>query len=163
MPTLIFLENAMRTFSLFLILGALVLVGCGPTVPPIVPVSGTLTNKAGAPVKNAIVRVVSTSDELDAKYVATGTTDDEGKFTLSLQGDSQEGCCTGENKVQIMEGSEPDEVRQAYLGGDPRSVDRYRQSLGPRPADVYSRLTTTPLTITVTADQQEYPLTIDTK
>lgn len=79
----------------------MILVGCGPSGPPIAPTTGTVKYK-GQPVSGATVTFVLASDPA---AVATGTTDAEGKFSLKT-GD-RDGAPIGKNNISIMKASNP--------------------------------------------------------
>jgi hypothetical protein len=80
--------------GLSVMLGLALIVGCGDSNPKTVLVSGKVTYK-GAPLTN--VSVVYTPDK---GRLAQGTTDGEGKYTLSTF-KSKDGALPGEHKVTI--------------------------------------------------------------
>ena len=130
---------------------AVVLAGCGKPPPPqIVEVEGVVRLE-GKPLKNVAVRFVPVADDA-TEYVASGVTDEAGRFRLTCKG--QTGACAGQNRVLVMEADIPrrlqDEKAQAELA-------KYFQSLGGRPIPPkYANLVESPLTADVKADQKVY-------
>jgi hypothetical protein len=125
--------------------------GCGKAPPPpIVEVEGVVC-LGGKPLNKAQVRFIPLIDH-GPEYVATGVTDEAGRFKLTCNG--QAGACACENRVLVMEADIParlqDEKAQLELA-------RYFRSLGGRPIPPrYGSLTDSPLTVNVKADQKEY-------
>jgi hypothetical protein len=134
---------------------ALLVPGCGkPKPPPIVEVAGVV-RLDGKPLKNVVVRFVPVND-FGPDYLASGVTDESGRFTLMCNG--QSGACAGENRVTVSEADIPARLKGEDLKTQ-AELARYLQSLGGRPLPPqYSNLAQTPLTVTVTADQREYVL-----
>jgi hypothetical protein len=133
---------------------ALVLVGCSPAPPQIVPVSGTVTLD-GKPLPNAEVRFIPTRDGLDGNMVGIGVTDDDGKYTLRLPGKTESGCCACECKITITEGPIPDDLR----GNDQMAATNFLKNLKNRPIPKsFTRMADTPLVVTVTPEQTDYPI-----
>jgi hypothetical protein len=99
----------MRTAICCLFLTAFVLTGCGSDVPQrelnLVPVSGTVLLDS-KPLEGAIVSFVPLPGTADAEY-ATGTTNAEGKYTLSVNAVG-EGAVPGEYRVVISKFAQPD-------------------------------------------------------
>lgn len=84
------------------VLGWIVAVGCGPAVPPIIPidtasVTGTATYE-GQPLED--YRVYFFCEAAAAKEPATGRVDKDGKFTLSVR-NPNDGAMIGTNKVWL--------------------------------------------------------------
>lgn len=137
------------------------MVGCGDSTPAIVPASGVVTLNE-KPLAGADVRFVPMAPGLDGNFVASGITDENGAFTLTLQGKSESGCCASTCKVLIEEAPLPAEVRAAYVSDDQKVIQRYEKSLKNRPIpEMYSKLKTTPLKIDVSADQTQYDLQLE--
>ena len=91
------------------------LLGCGPSGPTMVPVSGVVTLD-GVPVEGA--NVIFTS--MEGGKMADGRTDAQGKFTLTTQDqESTPGVLEGEHFVTV-DGSR---VVNAKVGEDGTSVD----------------------------------------
>ncbi len=114
----------------------------------------------GKPLRHASVRFIPLTKGLDGNYVAKGLTDDEGRYTLTTagKGDNGSGACACECKVLVKEGPLPDELVELGQRGF-RQIAAYRKSLGNRPIPRrYSTIGKTPLTLTVTPDQTDYPL-----
>jgi hypothetical protein len=136
---------------------ALVLIGCGPAPPQIVPVSGTVTLD-GKPLPNAEIRFIPTRPGLDGNMVGIGVTDDDGKYTLRLPGKTESGCCACECKITVTEGPIPDNLRE---GDDQMAATNYLKNLKNRPIPkAFTRMADTPLSVTVKPDQTDYPIEI---
>lgn len=137
------------------------LVGCGDSKPPVVLASGVVTLNE-KPLANADVRFVPMAPGLDGNSVASGITDENGAFTLSLQGKSTPGCYACQCKVIVEESPLPAEVRDAYASDDQKVIRQYKKSLKNRPIpEVYSKLKTTPLIIDVSAEQTQYDIQLE--
>jgi hypothetical protein len=130
--------------------------GCAPTLPPIVPVSGTvyLDNQ---PLPYARVEFVPDLEHFGAESNSFAVTDDQGRFTLTCVLGQQPGAVTGKHKVLVLEHT-PDEMR----GMDGRAQQRlaeYTTKLKNRPIpDNYGIVSQTPLTVEVKEGQQVYDL-----
>ena len=133
-------------------LAAALIASCGKPAPPPIVEAGGLVRLDGKPLKKAAVRFVPTT-EYGAEYYAVGVTDDDGHFQLTCHG--QPGACACENRVLVTESDIP-----AKLQGEDAQLElqKYLRSLGPRPPQKYANLTTSPLTVTVTADRKVYNL-----
>ena len=83
----------MLRFSVILLVPILI-AGCGPGGPTIAPVSGVVTLD-GKPVEGAAVGFVAVGDG----PVANGTTDAEGRYTLTCL--NQSGAVVGDYKVVV--------------------------------------------------------------
>jgi hypothetical protein len=128
-----------------------VLAGCGKPPPPqIVEVEGVV-RLDGKPLKKAVVRFVPVADDA-SEYMASGETDEQGRFRLTCKG--QAGACAGENRVLVMEGDIPRRLQ----GEDAQAeLHKYLRSLGERPIPAkYGNLAESPLTANVKADQKVY-------
>src|SRR5262245_47813861 len=133
-----------------LLAAAVLLGGCGKAPPPpIVPVEGTLLLN-GAPLPRAQVRFVPMI-EYGTEFIATAVTDDQGRFTLTCNG--QPGACAIENHVVVA-----DEIPERLTGENAqRELAEYRRSLKNRPIPPkYATLGESPLRVAVKADQKEY-------
>ena len=131
------------------------LAGCAPTRPAIVPVVGVLLLD-GQPVPHAEVQFVPMERGLGAEAIASGTTDEKGRFTLTCMG--QTGACAGENRVIVTEAAPPERTRGASASAQAEMGRFYAELKNrPIPAD-YANAARTPLSIQVTADQGEYRL-----
>jgi hypothetical protein len=131
-------------------LTAALFAGCGkPTPPPIVEAGGVIRLN-GKPLKKAAIRLLPTT-EYGAEYYATGVTDDQGRYKLTCHG--QSGACACENRVIVVESDIPPKL----LGEEAQlELQKYLRSLGPRPPPRYADLTSSPLSVTVSADRAEY-------
>jgi hypothetical protein len=91
----------MRPLSLLALLLPL-LAGCGGGPYKTAPVSGRVTVK-GKPLANAAVlfQPVATAGNIEPGPGSTGTTDAEGRYTLSLVGKDSKGAVVGKHKVQV--------------------------------------------------------------
>lgn len=149
----------LRQFSLCV--GIVTLVGCGNAPPEIVPISGSVT-LGGKPLSKAEVQFLPLAEGLDGSYIATGVTDEEGKFSLSLRGDKGAGCVACSCKVMIKEAPMPEEVRAAYNTKRHGMYLKYQSSLKNRPIpEKYTSLRQTPLKYDVSAEQSDYVIEID--
>lgn len=142
-----------RTSVFCLLWVPLLLVGCGKeSPPPIVPVNGVIT-LGGQPLPKAQVRFIPQIG-FGANFIATGVSDDAGRFTLRCNG--QDGACATENVVVVSEADIP-----AKLQGEnaQRELGVYLRSLKNRPIPQrYSSPVSSELHLNVSADQKEYNL-----
>jgi len=123
--------------------------------PAIVPVEGVLLLN-GEPVPHAEVQFVPMERGLGAESIATGTTDDQGRFTLSCQG--QIGACACENRVTVVDAAPPERARGSSPVAQSEMARHYRERKNrPIPVD-YANVARTPLLVTVRADQGAYRL-----
>lgn len=132
---------------------ALLSGGCGKDAPPpIVPVSGSVLLN-GEPLSAAQVRFIPQID-VGAEYIATGVTDDQGRFTLQCNG--QPGACATENAVTVSEADIPPQLQ----GEDAqRELAVYLRSLKNRPIPQdYASPASTPLHATVSEERPDYQL-----
>ncbi len=131
-------------------------------MPPSVPVSVIVTTKAGEPINYLNVRFVPMTEGLDGNFIATGLTDDSGMCELKMPGKLESGVSVGEHKVQILDSSISADAREAYMAGDSSVAERESKLRKHRPInDKYSRLSTTPLKFTVSADQPTIEIVLD--
>ena len=118
--------------SLVLILGfgcAVLLPGCSKKFPPVVPTEGTVTLD-GKPLPNATVTFIPLLNDYGAESSSIGTTDEQGRFTLTCQFNNQPGAAVGEHVVVITDPPLPANLRRVQ---DPSEADAYRAKLGNRP------------------------------
>ena len=131
--------------------------GCGPSVPDIFQASGTCTID-GKPLPNAIVKFIPIADGLNGSHVASGKTDEQGNFVLSLR--SQPGVYGCYNKVIIQDIEAPAEAR----GMDEESSGNWRAfkaSLANRPIPKdFRNLASTPLSFEISSDSSDYKIEI---
>ena len=116
------------------------------------PLKGVVTVN-GTPLPNAQVRLIPVIG-YGADYIATATTDDNGRFTLQCHG--QPGACATENTIVVTEADIPaqyhGESRQTELAG-------YLRSLKNRPIPpAYASPVSTPLKVTVSEGQPDLNL-----
>lgn len=146
------------TQAVVVLAAALIMVGCGTAPPPIVPVSGVVMLD-GKPLPSVEVKFIPTVPGLDGNMIGTGVTDDDGKFTLRLPGQTESGCCACACKITINEGPMPDEVRN---GQDQMAAKTYLEGLKNRPIPKrWKRMADTDLSVVVTTDQSDYPITLN--
>jgi len=151
-------QGSRSGFLLILIVSLACASGCKKPVPAFVPVSGTVTIN-GTPLAHAEVRFVPLVEDLDANFICSAITGDDGSYTLMPPGKSEPGGCACKSKVLISEGGAPDEAYTAYMKGDPGPMERFNKSLKNRPIPTnYGRMSSSPLLITVTPEQQVYDL-----
>lgn len=138
-----------HSFCFGAILCLVTAIGCGPSIPPIVPVSGRIT-VGGKPLPNVEVKFIPMQTGLDGNTIASGVTDADGKYSVRLPGSDKDGACACETKVTITEGPIPDEVRN---GEDSQmAATEFLRNLANRPIPTaYNRVADTPLTIVVEA------------
>jgi hypothetical protein len=134
-------------------LALVAVAGCGTRPPAIVPVAGVVLIN-GAPVPNVRVQFIPQIENA-RDYLAQGTTDSKGQFTLTCQ--DQEGACATENIVVLSE-----DIPEQLTRSDDKSraaFHQYMQNLKNRPIPPqYLTAAESPLRITVSADRQEYKI-----
>jgi len=131
----------------------LIAPGCAQARPAIVPVEGVLLldNK---PVPHAEVQFVPMERGLGAEYIAVGTTDEQGRFTLLCNGRS--GACACENRVLIADAAPPESAR-GMTSASQTEMSRFYARLKNRPIPPhYATAARTPLAVVVIAEQGEY-------
>ena len=126
--------------------------GCGKeSPPPIVPAQGVVFVN-GAPLPKAQVRFIP-QIKLGPEYIATGVTDEQGKFTLQCNG--QPGACASETIVTVAEADIPPQLQGENAQ---RELAVYIRSLKNRPIPPNYATPLTPLHLTVTEGQADYKL-----
>lgn len=125
--------------------------GCGEEPPPpIVPAKGVVLLN-GAPLPQAQVRFIP-QIEYGADYIASGVTDDRGRFTLQCNG--QPGACASANIVLIGEADIPQHLQSENAQ---RELAKYLSSLKNRPIPPqYASLVSTPLHEAVSEGNAEF-------
>jgi hypothetical protein len=143
----------MRSFLAALAAVALC-AGCGGKAPPPPIVeAGGVVRLNGKPLNKAQVRFIPLID-YGAEYVASGVTDEAGRFQLTCNG--RPGACACENRVLVIEADIPPRLQGE---GAQLELAEYFRSLGGRPIPMkYGDLTQSPLAVTVKPDQKDYPL-----
>jgi hypothetical protein len=106
------------------------------------------------PLAHAEVQFVPMERGLGAEYIAAGTTDEQGRFTLQCNG--QPGACACENRVLVVDASPPESARGQSAAAQ-AEMSRFYSGLKNRPIPVdYSTAARSPLAVTVSSDQGEY-------
>jgi hypothetical protein len=137
-------------------LAATLPAGCGKAPPLIVQAEGVV--RLGGKALNKARVVFIPQGEAGREYVASGMTDDAGRYQLTCHG--RPGACAGENQVLILESDNPPELRGEAQEVQAKLV-KYRQSLGNRPIPgKYGTVVRSPLRATVTAERTEYDFEI---
>ena len=132
------------------------LVGCAPAKPEIVPLTVIVKTAKGQPINNVQVKFVPQIEGLDGNAIAVGVTDDQGSCQPMLRGSEDPGCYACLHKIEVSEGPLPDDIRAAYTSDGGASGKAFQQSLKHRPIPKdYTRLNTTPLSYTPSADNSE--------
>jgi hypothetical protein len=127
--------------------------GCAQSRPAIVPVEGVLLLD-GQPVPHAEIQFVPMERGLGAEYIAAGTTDAEGRFTLLCNG--QAGACACENRVVVADASPPESAR-GQSSASQVEMTRFYAGLKNRPIPVaYTSAGRTPVTVAVNGERGEY-------
>ena len=140
-----------RSLTVLLMFLGLLSVGCAPSVPEVVSATGTVTIN-GEPLPNALVSFTPTAEGLDGNHKCTGTTDDQGNFTLKNYA-GVAGAYACKNIVTIVDGKAPKEAR-SMDDGSAEIWNEYKASLKNRPIPKeYKSIGQTPLNIEVTTDQ----------
>jgi hypothetical protein len=127
--------------------------GCAPSRPAIVPVEGVLLldNK---PLPHAEVQFVPMERGLGAEFIAVGTTDDQGRFTLVCNG--RPGACACENRVLVADSSPPESAR-GMTSASQTEMGRFYARLKNRPIPAhYATAAHSPVAVVVSAEQGEY-------
>jgi hypothetical protein len=102
--------NILRPFPLLLLLTTCCLSGSGCGGEKVVSVTGTVTHK-GRPVAGMIVSFVP-QKETDSG-VSTGTTDENGRYKLTVFKTGQRGAVAGTHKVWVSLPRQPEVVEKA--------------------------------------------------
>ena len=133
----------MYRFILLLLVLA-VFSGCGPGGPVIAPVSGVVTLD-GKPVEGAAVGFVAVGDG----PVANGTTDAEGRYTLTCM--NQSGAVVGEYRVIVSKMVDHGIRADSTVGPGGSKIQWFTPMR-------YARIETTDLKATVENGKNEIPL-----
>lgn len=104
----------------FLILPLIVLVGCGKTEVPFVPVSGILKDVDGQPMADIKVTFMPDVREGNRGPSSTAETDSAGKFTLRSVDNKREGAVAGKHRVTLIDMKE----ERPAQGEEPRETSR---------------------------------------
>ncbi len=118
--------------SLVLTLGfgcALLSTGCSKRFPPVVPTEGTVTLN-GKPLPNATITFIPLQTDFGAEAYSSGTTDEQGRFTLTCQFNNQPGAPVGQHVVVVTDPPLPENLRRSQ---NDREIDAQRAKLGNRP------------------------------
>ncbi len=136
---------------------SVVLCGCGRSIPEVVQAGGVVKID-GEPLPRAVVSFVPMAEGLDGSHIATGISDENGRFTLSFFSGS--GVYAGLNKVTIRDESAPEGGR-AMTDEGARIRQEHKQKLSNRPIpSEYLSVGQTPLSFEVTPDKKEYVIDI---
>jgi hypothetical protein len=115
----------------------------------------------GQPLKKVRLRFIPQA-AFAQEYIASGVSDDAGKFTLTCHG--QPGVAIGDNVVIVEESEVPEHLKlsNGRLSDTERfELSKYYDSLGGRPLPRrYSNLASSPLIVNVTADEKMYKLSL---
>jgi hypothetical protein len=136
----------------------LFLAGCGGRQPPAVTeVEGVLLLD-GRPLPSAQLEFLPEQEGLGPEWIATGLTDKDGRFQLSLSFQQKPGAAVGSHRVVVRDAPPPADAR----GQDERSQERlnkYLDGLANRPIPaVYKAAGTTTARVEVKADQKAYEI-----
>jgi hypothetical protein len=145
-----------RPFALCLAL-ALLACGCGEPPPRLTEVEGTvlLNDK---PLPQALVRFVPDTSGPGASLVATGVTDEQGRFRLTCDVKNEPGASIGKNRVVITDAPAPQGTR-GMSGKAQEAASKYLASLKNRPIpEVYTTAVKTPVVIEVKPEQKDYTI-----
>ena len=139
------------------------LAGCGPSVPPNLPVTVVVKNASGEPMNMVKVKFIPQAEGLDGTYVATGITDDEGVCSPTVPGNSKgAGVPACKHKVLFGEAPVSSEARAAQERGDQSIARKERKSRRHRPIPrKYIRLLSSPVEVEVSEDNLEFELSLD--
>jgi len=136
----------------------LALTGCGSevTLPPPTEVEGVVL-LGGQPLPNATVSFHPTQSRLPANSTATGVTDAQGRFKLTVG--NKPGAIPGENIVTVTEGPVPEEMR----GQDAQAkLAAFQAEKKNRPIPKqYGNAATSSVRVTVTNEQKEYKIELN--
>src|SRR5262245_9836530 len=98
-----------RRAWLALVIG-LVLSGCAKGPPPVTEASGVVLLE-GKPLPQARVEFIPDLSGFGAEMNSSATTDDEGRFVLTMTYKSQPGAVVGKHRVVVAETPTPGEFR----------------------------------------------------
>jgi hypothetical protein len=141
--------NLLRAGLLFALLGC---SAAAPKMPELTPVEGTVTIN-GQPLPNAQISFIPAGDASSAA-IATGVSDDNGKFTLTCAG--KPGAALGENTVTVIEGPVDEKLRGEDQQGQFASAAEKLKNR-PIPPD-YAVAAKSGIKVTVTAGQKDYAI-----
>jgi hypothetical protein len=128
-----------------------VLVGCGSSPPPIVPVE-CVVKLNGTPLPKAKV-IFYPQFENSSEYIAQGMTDDNGRVTPTCKG--QPGACATENIVAVVE----DIPERLTPEGARAELQAYMKSLPNRPIPShYRNMSESALKVAFSPDKKEYTI-----
>ena len=131
--------------------------GCAKSPPPVVEVSGVVLLD-GQPLPKAKVEFVPQLKHFGAQYNSVGITDDQGRFTL-MCGIQQPGAVVGKHIV-LVDDHIPADFRRADGDTQTRQA-QYLAGLKNRPIpEAYKSISTSTVTIEVTAEKKEYEVTL---
>jgi hypothetical protein len=133
----------------------LALIGCSagtPAMPEIAPAEGIVTIN-GQPLPNALV-TFTPSGNVSSAAIATGVSDDAGKFTLTC-GDKP-GAAVGECIVTVIEGPVAETLRGEDQQGALAAATAKLKNR-PIPGD-YGIVAKSPIKVTVSAGKKDYPI-----
>jgi len=137
---------------------ALALVGCAKSPPEIVTVEGVVLVN-GQPLPNATITFVPMIEGFGAEYIATGASDEQGRFKVVCPG--KNGCPAGENRVTVTNPGPPEGARGQSDKAQAKA-NAFYASLKNRPIPQrYTTVASTPLVVQVTAAQTEYRLELE--
>ena len=128
--------------------------GCGSSTPILAPAVEGVVTINNQPLANATVTFTPTAPGVAGQYVGTAVTDDKGHYVLQTAG--KPGAVVGEHKVTVTEGPVPESMRGEENQGRAAGTNLKNR---PIPAE-YGSLAKTTLTVTVKADQKDYPLSL---
>ncbi len=144
--------RVVRDALLLAVCAALLGCGGGPELPKTVPVKGTVKTKDGKPLANVMVEFVPDG----GGQTATGTTDENGNYTLTTPGVG-EGAVPGTYKV-VLSKTQSTEDTSIYSSGKTPQGDPTQAEL-PFPKE-YTDPSTTPLKKTVTEGENQIDIEI---
>jgi hypothetical protein len=131
-------------------------VGCGQKPPETIEAGGQVLLN-GIPLASAEVRFIPLHPGLDANYMSTGVTDQNGRFQLTMLS-GQSGVCVCRHQVLVMEGPLPEEARGMSDNAQTIAI-RYMESLKNRPIPgSYGDAVRSPLKLEVVSDQNDYKI-----
>jgi hypothetical protein len=134
---------------------ALLVVGCHKSPPAIVPVSGVVTVN-GQPLPNALVTFTPMLEGFGAEYIATGITDEKGRFSVSCA--IKSGAAVAETRVTVVDAPAPENTRGMSEAAQ-NALTKHMNSQKNRPIPQnYKTLNGTPFVFPVTSDRTEYNL-----
>jgi hypothetical protein len=134
-------------------LTGLMLSGCGPRLPSVTPVQGTVTLN-GKPLPKALVTFVPQLDQFGAESNSTAVTDEDGRFTLTCLYNKQPGAVAATHVVLVTEAPDPS-ATQNGKGRKYRPSNDEREKRGNRPIPPrYSSVSQSPIKIEIKEGQE---------